>query len=129
MILYDIALWFENVFSNQYILLSATTILVSLRVYLFIRFALFSLSGAKTQKANIFLILFLVSATIVSSSWIVVVSHNLFWPNSSFKPYLFWARLAWGAIVVQYQVLALFLEKFSGYQKKIFNKAEAFVAY
>jgi len=118
MILYDAALWLESFFANQYILLSLTTLLVSLRVYLFIRFALFSLSGAKTQKANIFLILFLVSATIVSSSWIVLVSRNLFWPNTDFRPYLFWVRLSWAAIVIQYQVLALFLEKFSGHQKK-----------
>src|ERR1041385_5995839 len=110
MILSDIVFWLENFFANQYILMGTTSILMVLRVYLLIRFAIFSLSGAQTQKARFFLVLTLTSATFVDSLWIIKVLRDTFCPISDYRPYRFWLRLTWGVLVVQYHSLALFLE-------------------
>lgn len=125
MLLTDIITFFESFFGAQPIFLTTISIFMLMRVYLLFKFAIFSFSGAHTQRARFFLMLFLASFTFVDSAWLFKLIRDIFIGPMDYRPYLFWLRLAWGALVIQYQALALFLE-FLVHQRKFFSHRQKF---
>ncbi len=46
----------------------------------------------------------------MNSAWILKLIRQLWIPSFDYRVYLFWLRIAWAFLIVQYQALALFIE-------------------
>lgn len=64
----------------------------------------------KSSLPLIFLSIILISSILMNSAWILKFIRLLWFPSFDFRIYLFWLRIAWGFLVIQYQALALFIE-------------------
>ena len=53
----------------------------------------------------------LISSMVVDSAWILKLSRELFFQTLDYRIAIFWLRLSWAFDMVQYQALALFIEK------------------
>ena len=63
-----------------------------------------------TVKPLIFLLISLVGALLVDISWLVKLFHSQVAPTASYHLVVFFIRIAWAFLIIQYQALELFLQ-------------------
>jgi transcriptional regulator with PAS, ATPase and Fis domain len=60
-------------------------------------------------RSGIMLLLVIMSASITDLAWIIKMIKEVFIPSLDYSVTLFFIRIAWGALALQYQALALFI--------------------
>src|SRR5580704_2885156 len=106
----NILVHIESFFGSQPILLFTTSLFILLKLYLLIKFTVFNQEAPNTQRARIFLMIFLASSIIVDSVWVLRLVRDMFLGPIDYRPYLLWLRFAWSMLIIQYNALAFFLE-------------------
>ncbi len=81
---------------------------ISIKTYLLVN--LIKTNNKASKLLIYFLIFLLLGSLITDFDWIFVLSQKLFLNGSENKFIVFWRRLSWGSLTIQYQALALFLE-------------------
>jgi len=100
----------ESTLGSFPILLSVQVIAFSIKLIFFIVLIRNISSTITARKPSLFILLVLLGGMFGDCSWILKLTHNLFFSESSYQPVLFLTRISWAMAVVQYQSLALFIE-------------------
>jgi hypothetical protein len=72
-------------------------------------FLTFKPKNSAAFRSWLFFVIFVASAIFVDLSWILKATRTSFFPAIDYKIYLFFIRIAWGCMALQYQALTLFI--------------------
>lgn len=100
----------ENIFSNLYLLFFVTCIALGLKGYILVKLVSLTTQKLKLSHIYLLLILVLVGSMVIDLSWVFCLIRILLLPTP-YSIYLFFLRMAWAFMVLQFQSLTLFLEK------------------
>jgi len=119
--------YLNNIFGNQHLLLAVTSVFLIFKCY--ILFKLISQSNKKIHLYSswLFLILVLIGSSISDLTWIFCIIRSLWLPTIDYRIYLFTIRIAWGLTAIQFQSLALFLEKLVDQSTKFNIRQKIFI--
>ena len=101
---------FCSLINNDYFLLAATSISFFFKILLLIKLFQTRARSFSPFWPSLFLSLALIGSSIVESDWIFVTTKQLFFGNPDSRFFIFWNRIVWAFLIVQYHSLALFTE-------------------
>lgn len=120
-------LFFESTIGNYPFLLGVTTVAFLFKLYIVYNIITVKM-GRATNVHKILLLMVIVGSMMGDFAWILKLSQALFFPYSFTNFITRFIRFAWAATVIQYQALALFLEKMPSSDRKTFiNKKNVFL--
>jgi len=108
------------IIGSDIFLLTIVTLAFCIKLYLLAIILSKKTNSYKTQISLLLLVSLLISIMFADSSWIFKISRRLFFPFIHVKYLIFWARINIGIAVIQYHLLALFLESLIN-QETFFN--------
>lgn len=71
------------------------------------------------KKAKTFLMVMLLSATIIDFSWAIVLANDLFFPAFDYRIRIFIIRMAWGFQTILFMTISLFTEALISNERKM----------
>lgn len=100
----------EQVFNNFFFIFITTNLSFFLKLYLLAVLFRQVLRSAIIGRHFFFLVAIIIANMFSDFAWIMKLSKILFIPELDYKLVLFFVRIAWIFFIVQYQILALFIE-------------------
>ncbi len=107
----------ENVFSQLHIFLSSPPFLLgvlliscALKVFILIKLILKRSNSSRSTLPLYLLIGILISTVVQESDFAMGLIKEIFFNNFDHQFFIFWRRMSWAFVTMQYQFLALFLE-------------------
>jgi transcriptional regulator with PAS, ATPase and Fis domain len=115
----EILSFLENIFGNYYLLLVINSVFFFLKIILFFFVLKKILRQKKSSHLSYILAVILFSAALTDTAWIVKLISLTFVPTLDYRIVIFWIRIAWIFFIVEYQCLALFIEKLISRDKNL----------
>ncbi len=98
---------------SPYFLLAVIFISFSVKAYYFSILIPQGLRSPTIHKPWIFLLGVLAGSIVCDSAWIIKIVREIFFPYTPYTFVIFFIRLAWAFLILQYQSLGLFIESLS----------------
>ncbi len=123
----------ENIFSQLHIFLASPSFLlgvlllsISLKFFILVKLILKRTESTQSSLPLYFLIGMLVSTMIQEGDFAIGLIREIFLNNFNHQIFIFLRRMAWAAVAMQYQFLALFLESITTRQFQFKTRHKAF---
>ncbi|KKP29377.1 MAG: Sigma-54-dependent transcriptional activator [candidate division TM6 bacterium GW2011_GWF2_30_66] len=110
---YNLTTFFVSVISDIKFIFFITTVSLAIKSFIL---GVLIYAGVRCKKINLswaLVFLVLISSIIIDLSWIIRLLQLIFFPSTEIKFIRFFVKIAWGFFIIQYQALALLIEKLS----------------
>jgi len=118
-----------SILGNYKFLLAATSLSISLKIFILSILIKRGVLSNKTRWSFIFLLVFIIGAIVSDFAWIFKLCQLLFFRSMDYRFLLFSIRISWGFSIIQYQSLALFIENLTNKKNNIKTHQKIFLLF